>query len=119
MTNTKITNKIALNYVLDTYNDIPDEIREKLEKMLEQVEKKSGVDKKPTAKQAENGILQAYIITNMADNRWYTISEMIKEFPDLNDLSNQKVSALMRPMVDVSVEKSKEKGKTYFKKINK
>lgn len=61
MTNNKLTNKKALEIAIkaidvsgfSTDDFKTDEIIEKLEKMLAQVEKKSGGERKPTAKQEE------------------------------------------------------------------
>ena len=77
-------------------------------------------DRKPTAKQTENDGIKQAILEGMADNRLYTITEMMKEIPACGELSNQKISAMLKQMVateNPAVEKLVDKRKTYFKKI--
>ena len=85
---------------------------------IELLEKKNSAEKKPTATQKENANLKIAIVTNMAPNRLYTITEMIKEFPELSDLTNQKVSAIIRQLKDEGkVEKIEDKRKSYFRVV--
>lgn len=85
---------------------------------IELLEKKNSAEKKPTATQKENANLKIAIVTNMAPNRLYTITEMIKEFPELSDLTNQKVSAIIRQLKDEGkVEKIEDKRKSFFRVI--
>ena len=85
---------------------------------IELLEKKNSAEKKPTATQKENANLKTAIVTNMAPNRLYTITEMIKEFPELSDLTNQKVSAIIRQLKDEGkVEKIEDKRKSYFRVV--
>jgi hypothetical protein len=44
-----------------------------------------------------------------------TITDIQKSADELADLSNQRISALVRQMVDVSVERVEDKRKAYFK----
>jgi hypothetical protein len=54
----------------------------------------------------------------MAADKAYTITDMLKEFPCCADLSNQRISALVRLLKDDGkVERFEEKRKAYFKKI--
>ena len=46
----KMTNKGALNYVLTSF-DLPTDVKEKLENMVAQLEKKSTTPKKPSKNQ--------------------------------------------------------------------
>ena len=85
---------------------------------LELLAKKNSAEHKPTAKQSENASIKSAIVDEMEDNRLYTISEMIKEFPSCADFTNQRVSALVRQLVaDGKVERIEEKRKAYFRKI--
>ena len=85
---------------------------------LELLAKKNSAERKPTAKQSENASVKSAIVDEMEDNRLYTISEMIKEFPSCADFTNQRVSALVRQLVaDGKVERIEEKRKAYFRKI--
>lgn len=116
MTN-KMTNKNALSFVLNNC-EMPVDVREKLETMLAQLEKKSSNDRKPTPTQLANEALKTAIINSMETGAQYTISDMIKTFPELSELSNQKVSAIVRGMVEAgTVVKTTEKRKSYFSKV--
>ena len=93
-----------------------------IEHELELLEKKSNSakngEKKPTAKQSENEALKDAIYNNMEENRLYSITEMQKEFAECAELSNQKMSALLRLMIEEKrVERIVDKRKTYFSKI--
>lgn len=73
---------------------------------------------KPTAKQENNAILKQEILDAMEDESLYTISDMLKQFECCVNLSNQKVSALVRQLIEAgSVEKVVEKRTSFFKKI--
>lgn len=90
-----------------------------MEHELELLAKKnaSGSDKLTAVQIANNGIKEQ-ILECMADepNRLFTISEMQKEFPCCADLSNQRVSALVRQLViDGKVERIEEKRKAVFR----
>lgn len=112
----KMTNVKALNYVLENAN-LPEEVKAKVEKMKEQFEKKNSAEKKPTANQVANDTLKEAILSEMEEGRLYTISEMMKELPSCADHSNQKLSAIIRQMLGISVERVEEKRKAYFRKI--
>ena len=73
---------------------------------------------KPTAVQLENEGIKNDILECMANepNRLFTISEMQKLFPCCAELSNQRVSALVRQLVaDGKVERFEEKRKAVFR----
>ena len=112
----KITNVKALNYVLENAN-LPEDVKAKIEKMKEQFEKKNSSEKKPTANQVANKELQSAILEGMVSGKLYTITDMIKEIPACATLTNQKVSAVVRAMVGISIERVEEKRKAYFRKI--
>ncbi len=112
----KMTNVKALDYVLANC-ELTDEVREKVEKMKLQFEKKNSSEKKPTAQQVANAAIQTAILEGMEPNRLYTITELIKEVPACNDLTNQRVSAIVRGMLGISIERVEEKRKAYFRKI--
>jgi DNA-binding transcriptional regulator GbsR (MarR family) len=55
----------------------------------------------------------------MADNQLYTITDLIKAIPEIADLSNQRVSAIVRQLKDEgAVERIEEKRKAYFRKVS-
>ena len=94
-------------------------LREFIEHELDLLARKnaSGTEKM-TPSQIANENLKEEILECMGaePNRMFTISEMLKSFECCKDLSNQKVSALMRQMKeDGKVEKIEDKRKSYFK----
>ena len=111
----KTTNVKALAYVLDNY-DLPTEIHAKLEKMKVQFEKKNSAEKKPTATQIENEGIKNLILEVIGDSS-LTITEMQKINGELAERSNQKISALLKQMVENgSIVREEIKRKAYFKK---
>ena len=112
----KITNVKALAYVL-AHADLPEDVKAKVENMKAQFEKKNSAEKKPTANQVANDVLKEAILSEMEEGRLYTISEMMKELPSCAGHSNQKLSAIIRQMLGVSIERVEEKRKAYFRKI--
>lgn len=112
----KMTNVKALAFVLANCN-LPTDVAEKVEKMKAQFEKKNSAEKKPTAQQTANlGIANA-ILENLESDKLYTITEIMKTVPECADLTNQRVSAIVRGMLGVSMERVEDKRKAYFKKI--
>ena len=111
----KTTNVKALTYVLDNY-DLPTEIHAKLEKMKVQFEKKNSAEKKPTATQIANEGIKNLIL-EVIGNSSLTITEMQKINGELAERSNQKISALLKQMVENgSIVREEIKRKAYFKK---
>lgn len=124
MTNNKLTNKKALEIAItaietssfSTSDFKTDEIVEKLSKMLVQTEKKSSSERKPTAKQEANKKLEAVILDYLnAQTEGKTVTDMMKEIPELDGMSNQKVSSLVKPLKDDgTIIKEVIKGRSYF-----
>ena len=112
----KMTNVKALSYVLANC-ELTEEVRAKVVKMKEQFEKKNSAEKKPTANQVANQGYQEAIVASMEEGKLYTITDMIKELPVCATLTNQKVSALIKPLIGISIERVEEKRKAFFKKI--
>lgn len=112
----KMTNAKALNYVIANC-EVPADVKEKLEKMLEQVQKKNSAERKPTATQKENVDLKVAILDGMEVGKQYTISDLMKSVPAVADLTNQRVSALVRQLKDEGLVVREEiKRKAYFSK---
>ena len=83
---------------------------------LELLAKKNSAEKKPTAVQVANEGIKSAILEGMEPNRLYTITELIKEIPECADMTNQRVSALVRQLKDDGkVERVEEKRKAYFR----
>ena len=113
----KMTNLKALTYVLDNCV-LPDEVFEKVKNIKTSLAKKSGkTNKKLSAKQVENEKLKDAILEFLiSENGGYTITEITDYVEELNGLSNQKVSALTKQLVDDGFVKRTEdkKGKATF-----
>lgn len=75
--------------------------------------KKSG-EKKMTTTQIINEGVKQEILECMESGVFYTITDMIKMFPACADMSNQRVSALVRQMIPDQIEKVVDKRKSYF-----
>ena len=77
--------------------------------------------KTTTVTQKENGELKAYIIAFLetTPNQMYTVTELIEKVPEFKDrepkLTNQKVSALCKQLVDNNeISKKTDKKKSLF-----
>ena len=84
---------------------------------LELLTKKNSAEKKQTPVQIANEGIKDAIYEGMAENRLYSVTELIKEIPACADLTNQRVSALLRQMMPERVERVEEKRKAYFRKV--
>ena len=117
MANTKkITKATRFNQLLsiDAVKSNPDLVAF-IEHELELLAKKNASDKKPTATQIANNGIKETILDTLADNKVMTITEMQKANADLADLSNQKISALVRQLIaEGAVKKEEIKRKAYF-----
>lgn len=86
-----------------------------IEHELELLAKKNSAEKKPTAQQVANDAIKVAIIEGLERNRLYTVTEVIKSVPACADMTNQRVSALLRQMVDAgTIVRTEEKRKAYF-----
>lgn len=95
-------------------------LAEFIEHELELLVKKNSADRKPTASQLANEGIKNEILEGLENepNRLFTISEMQKVFPCCAELTNQRISALVRQLVaDGKVERVEEKRKAYFRYI--
>ena len=89
-----------------------------IEHEIELLAKKNAGDKKPTANQIANDGYKDIIFAEMTANpdKLYTVTDLIKNVDGLGDLTNQRVSALLRQMIDANkVEKIVDKRKSYFR----
>jgi hypothetical protein len=114
----KITNVKALEYVIENFEaDLPADVFEKLGKIKASFEKKSE-NRKATATQTENIGFKENILAVLADGGSYTVTEIQGKDTALGALSNQRVSALLRQLIDDGkVEKTVDKKKSYFKAV--
>ena len=114
MTMEKMTNVKAINYVLGNC-EVPADVKEKLEKMREQFVKKNSAERKPTAHQVENQGYKADILAYLGTVESATITDLMKAVPSLAELSNQRVSAIVRQLKDSGkVVREEIKRKAYF-----
>ena len=117
----KLTNVKALEMVLEMKEvQSNEELVEKLTTMKAQFEKKSNRtatgDTKPTKTQQENEVLKGYIMEVLTLKKEpMTIAQIQAEDIELKDLTNQKMSALLKQLVDANqVVKTKDKKATLF-----
>ena len=110
----KITNAKALHFILDNVDGLPNDVIEKLEKMLEQAEKKSA-NRKLTAAQEETLKGVEFVPSVMKPNTLYRCKDIVK----LADLSStQRATIIMTRLVEMGiVEKITDKGANYYKLI--
>ena len=114
MATTKMTKRDYFTAILTKY-PLTDDEKAFVEHELELLTKKNSSDKKPTAQQVANDGIKTAIAEGMTANRLYTVTELIKEIPECAELTNQRVSALLRQMIaDGTVIKTVDKRKSYF-----
>lgn len=122
MKNKKMTNAMALETAIEVLSEDNqyNEVVEKLQKMLETANKKV-TSRKPTATQAENEVLKKIIVEYLTSTgERMTVSEMMKEIPELADLSNQRVTSLVTALYNKDhpenrvIERAMDKRKAVF-----
>lgn len=117
MTNTKMTKREyfveLLSMVAGTEHEI--EFKDFLEHEIELIDNKKK-NSKPTKTQAENEKLMTQIIEAMAAfTEPLTITEMQKKHTIFSELSNQKISSLMKKLIaENKVVRTVDKKKAYF-----
>ena len=127
-TNKKITKRDKFTAVLSMLNTIDptttvadgitaEELVDFVNHELELLAKKNSADKKPTEKQTENnGIKEIILDVLCKDGGLLTVTDVQKASAELGELSNQRISALLRQLVaDGYVERIEDKRKAYFK----
>ena len=75
-------------------------VMEKLSNEVAQLVKKNSADKALTEKQKANNAIKTAILGSIDPDRKYTITDLIKEVDACAELTNQKVSAIVRQMVN-------------------
>ena len=115
-TNKKITKRERFNSLLSLSEVQADaDLVAFIEHEIELLDKKNSGEKKPTAQQAANEVIKQGIVNGMQKGRLYTVTELIKEIDECADLTNQKVSSLLRQLISENkVVKSIDKRKSYF-----
>lgn len=116
----KMTNRKALEIAIAAIGDTNADATAKLEKMIDQLDKKNAAPKKLTAQQEKNIAMSGEVLDFLLDHEGegFTVSDLLKSVPVLEGDSNQHASALMRGLVLAgSVEKYTDKRRTYFKAV--
>ena len=121
MENKKMTKKETINLLIDVLmgnKEVEDmqmfiDFLTRERELLERKSSNSG----QTKTQKENEILKEKIVETLKElNKFSTITEIQQANAELADLSNQKISALLKQLVDTNIiEKVIEKKKAYFK----
>ena len=112
MTKREMFEQIKANY------DLTEEEVKFIDHELELLAKKNSAEKKPTAVQLANEKIKAEILETMEVGKKYTITDLMKTVPACAELSNQRVSALVRQLLTADlVERTEEKRKAYFSKV--
>ena len=115
MTN-KMTYAKALEIAMNAVKENK-EVYDKLDALKASIAKKNSAERKPTATQKANENYKTAILEFMEVGKKYTITDLMKEVMELADLSNQRVSALVRQLKeDGLVLREEEKRKAYFSK---
>ena len=124
----KLTKRDMFTMLLDIVNtvDLPDyavdgetpaptreDFSAFLEKQIDQLNKKGSGSRKPTAQQVQNEEFKSLILETLkAHDRPMRIKEIQEATPELEDVSNQRMSHLLSAMIKVE-----QVTKTYEKKV--
>ena len=121
MENKKMTKKETINLLIDVLmgNKEVEDVQIFIDFLTNErklLEKKSS-NSRQTEIQKENKIFKEKIVETLKElNKFSTITEIQESNTELAKLSNQKISALLKQLVDTNViEKVIEKKKAYFK----
>ena len=118
MTNKKVTKREKFE-MLKALSEVKANpmLTEFIDHELELLAKKNASEKKPTAQQMANEGLKQTIVDVLTDNGGLmTVTDVQKASAELSELSNQRISALLRQLKDDGkVERVEDKRKAYFK----
>ena len=113
----KMTNSKALAIAIETLGEtVSAEVIEKLTNIKASIDKKNSAERKPTATQTENVAFKSAIVDYLGTcDKAQTISDIMKGCAELSDLTNQRVSAIVRQLKDDGIVIREEiKRKAYF-----
>lgn len=114
---TKLTYAVALDVAINAVAD--EAVKEKLVALKAQIEKKNSAERKPTKTQRENDGYKTAIVAAL-DATPRTISEIVELVPELAELSNQRIAAMLTALTkgeDAPLVRSEFKRKAYFAKV--
>lgn len=111
----KMTKKDYFNVIKELVSDRQDLV-DFIDHEIELLSKKSSRTA-PTKTQVENEAIKEKIVATLVQlDKYATITEIQNANMELADLSNQKISALLKQLVDTNiVDKMIDKKKAYFK----
>ena len=113
----KMTYVKALDAAIATLSADQSEVKEKLEALKASIAKKNSAERKPTATQTANEGYKEAILDALEVGKGYTITDLLKTVPSIADLTNQRVSAIVRQMVESGdLQREEIKRKAYFSK---
>ena len=105
--------KVEMFNAIKAVEGLTQDMRDFIDHEIELLEKKSA-NKKATKTQEENVEIKA-IIKSVLTSEGATVTEIQAKDATLSNLSNQRVSALLRQMIDAGeVIKTTDKKKSYF-----
>ena len=114
---TKMTYVKALDRVING-GEVTPEVIDKLEALRATLAKKATAERKPTAKQTANAETRAALvnfINQNAEGNGFTVTDLLKQCPEVEGDSNQHVSAILRQAVQAGeISKGSVKRRTYF-----
>lgn len=113
----KMTNSKALAIAIETLGEtVSAEVIEKLTNIKASIDKKNSAERKPTATQTENVTFKSAIVEYLGTcDKAQTISDIMKGCAEVSDLTNQRVSAIVRQLKDDGIVVREEiKRKAYF-----
>ena len=117
MTNKKMTKreKFEMLKAIKAVSDNPILV-EFIDHELELLSKKNASEKKPTAQQVLNEGIKQIIVDVLTENGGLmTVTDIQKSHAELADMSNQRLSALLRQLKeDKVVDRVEDKRKAYF-----
>jgi hypothetical protein len=105
--------------IIDTY-ELTDAHKAFLLDRIDKATRKSGGERKPTAKQVQNTEVAASVYAFMADtpNTAYTVSELLKVCPVFEGCSASYANAIVKKLKDTGrVVRNEIKGRAYFTAI--
>ena len=109
----KLTYVKAIENALN--GNLTEETVEKLNALKASIAKKNTAERKPTATQTANEGFKVAILNGLESGKAYTITDIIKSVDEVSDLSNQRVSAIVRQLVESgSLVREEVKRKAYF-----
>jgi hypothetical protein len=93
-------------------------LREFIQHEMDLLVKKNSGEKKPTATQVVNEGIKSAILEFVNENeKFFTITDFIKQVPECAEMSNQRVNALVRQLLKAElVDRTEIKGRAYFHK---